>query len=187
MKCPRCGAPFNDAMPSCPGCDFSMDDLARRVGRRPPAREGWFSDLAGAFELHEAREIDAVVAGHNRSLRRGGQILVATISSSAPALPREVVFWLFNDWKVGGAAHEGILVLFSLEERRVECEVGFGWEHIITDQASGEVLDEKIVPLLKKDNLREAIEATAAAMAEIIGAAGPVATDAPAQSAGGAS
>ena len=52
------------------------------------------------------------------------------------------------------------MVLLAMQERRIECEVGYAWEPIISDVESGEVLDKLVLPLLKEGRVYEALRAS---------------------------
>ncbi len=155
MKCPRCGLIVTDQLPICQGCGFSIRDLDRRMGQMPE-RVGFVNDFARLLPTEEkARVEDRLSELHQRC---GGKVVLVTANSTKPIKPSEYVFWLFNRWSVGGGVHAGLLILLAWEERRIECEVGYSWEHIISDVESGEVLDAHVVPLLKAGKIAEALE-----------------------------
>ena len=99
----------------------------------------------------------------------GGELVLTTVKFTEPVKPSEYVFWLFNRWQVGGEWHTGLMVLLALEERRIECEVGYGWERFVSDLESGEVLDEYVLPLLKDGKFSEALQESAERLARRIG------------------
>ena len=162
MKCPRCGLIVTDQLPKCQGCGFSIRDLDRRMGQMPE-RVGFVNDFAKLLPTEEKARVEGRLSQfHQRcpigSDEHGGEIVLVTVNSTKPIKPSEYVFWLFNRWNVGGDAHAGLLILLAWEERRIECEVGYSWEHIISDVESGEVLDAHVVPLLKAGKIAEALE-----------------------------
>jgi len=46
---------------------------------------------------------------------------------------------LYEQWKVGNAKDEGVLILLAVRERRIRIEVGYGAEAYLTDSFSGDV------------------------------------------------
>jgi uncharacterized protein len=155
MKCPRCGLIVTDQTPKCQGCGFSIRDLDRRL-RSPLKRVGFVNDFAGLLSTEQRTAIEDQLTQFHQTF--GGEIVLATVDSTKPVKPSEYVFWLFNRWQVGGETHAGLMVLLAWEERRIECEVGYSWEPIISDVESGLTLDEYVVPLLKTGKIAEALE-----------------------------
>jgi len=156
MKCPRCGLIVTDEVPRCLGCGFTLEDLDRKIGK-VPERLGLVNDFARIL----SNEAKASLESHLETFRqaRGGEIVLVTASLTSPAKPSEYVFWLFNRWEVGGAGHEGLMLLLAMKERRIESEVGYGWEDIASDVETGAILDEYVVPLLKEEKIDQALAA----------------------------
>ena len=155
MKCPRCGLIVTDELPTCQGCGFSIRDLDRRI-RQMPERVGFVNDFAKLLSAEEKTQIEDRLSQFHQ--RCGGEIVLVTVNSTKPVKPSEYIFWLFNRWGVGGEVHAGLLILLAWEERRIECEVGYSWGHIISDVESGAILDAHVVPLLKAGKIAEALE-----------------------------
>lgn len=169
MDCPRCGLHVNDDVPACAGCGFTIADLDRAIGA-PPVRAGGLTDLAGLVDdgarAALAAHIDAQGRGHDADLA------VVTLPHARPITPRQYAFWLLNKWNVGGANNHGIVLLIAKDERRVECEVGYGLEACVTDDEAGLILDDAVVPHLKEARFADAIRAGIDALTARI-AAGP--------------
>lgn len=154
MKCPRCGLIVTDQVPQCQGCGFSLRDLDRLL-RSVPNRSGFVNDFAGVLSPEEKATLEAYLARFHQST--GGEIVLVTVASTRPVKPSEYVFWLFNRWEVGGAHHAGVMLLLALKERRIESEVGYALEGILSDVESAEVLEQHVVPLLKEGRMGEAL------------------------------
>jgi len=95
-------------------------------------------------------------------------VVVVTVENTRPLTPAQYVFWLYNEWGVGGKAHRGVMILVAVEERRVETEVGFGLENIITDERSGDVLDRVAVGPMKDGRFGEGLYEGARAIIGIL-------------------
>lgn len=169
MKCPRCGLIVTDRMPRCRGCGFSLQDLERRL-RQVPSRAGFVNDFARLLSQEEKTSLEHRLSQLRQDL--GGELVLVTIGSTKPVKPSEYVFWLFNRWQVGGDAHAGLMVLLAQKERRIECEVGYGWEPIVSETESGRVLDHHVLPLLETgkiyDALGEAVELLATIIEQVL-------------------
>jgi uncharacterized protein len=73
------------------------------------------------------------------------QIVVATVDSMQGLDENSYATELFDQWDIGDEEYDnGLLVLISLEERRVKIEVGYGLEGAITDADSGRILDSSL-------------------------------------------
>ena len=165
MKCPRCGLIVTDRVPQCRGCGFSLQDLERRL-RQVPSRAGFVDDFARLLSPEENASLEHRLSQFRQRL--GGELVLVTIQSAKPIKPSEYVFWLFDRWQVGGDAHAGLMVLLAEKERRIECEVGYGWEPIVSDIESGRVLDDHVLPLLKQGRVYDALGESAERLATII-------------------
>jgi len=144
MRCPSCSLEVSDAQPRCVGCGFTLADLDVAAGS-PPARDGLLCDPSGRLT---AEEREALIGQLQRTQSEiHGEIVVALLDRT-PIKPTPYAFWLFNRWQVGGDQHAGLLVLVDFDSRRVECEVGYAWEPVLDEEATGAMLDEHLVPAL---------------------------------------
>jgi len=159
MKCPRCGLIVTDEIPKCKGCGFTIADLGRKMSK-VPERRGFVNDFAGL--LTEADRSDMEKYLSNLQEDYGAELVLVTVKNTKPLKPSEYTFWLFNRWQVGGEIHAGLMLLLALSEKRIESEVGYSLESIVSDIESGDILDEYVVPLLKNgrfaDGLKQGIE-----------------------------
>lgn len=162
MKCPRCGVKINDALPKCEQCGFSLDDLASLAGKAPPERLGFVNDYVGKINAKTAKLLESELAAFKAEV--GPEVVLAVVQNTHPLKPSEYVFWLHNAWDLGGEQNLGILFLIALDERRVESEVGYGLEHIFTDEESEKLLVEVMVPYLAKGDFSKAAEQGAKAL-----------------------
>ena len=65
----------------------------------------------------------------------------------------------------------GLLLLFSRDDRKIRFEVGYGMEGVITDSISGRLLDEQALPFFREGQYGRGLYAVAKAAAEAIGKA----------------
>lgn len=147
MHCPKCAIDINDDAPQCPACGFHIDELDPVLGP-PPDRAGLVTDLAGVLSEHGFQRLTECLQAF--ADQTGHEFLVITRDSTAPRLPSEYVFWLFNRWQVGGEAHRGMLVLLAMQERRIEVEVGHPLEDLVTDAAAATILEAHAVPFFRE-------------------------------------
>ena len=164
MHCPKCAIDINDDFPQCPKCGFSINDLDMVLGV-PAPRNGLVNDFAKALGTGIPRLHERLQTFKDRT---GYDFFVVTIETSAPRLPSERVFWLFNRWKVGGENHSGILILLSMQERRIEVEIGFELERFVSDEAAGLILQRHAVTFLKRGELDQGLFYSADVLAGLV-------------------
>jgi uncharacterized membrane protein YgcG len=152
-------------VPECRGCGFSIADLDRKL-RQVPARVGFVNDFAGLLAAEDKAHLEERLSQLQQQL--DGELVLTMVRSTKPVKPSEYVFWLFNRWQVGGNAHTGLIVLLTQAERRIECEVGYGWEPFIAEEESGNVLDKHVLPLMQTGKIAEALREGVEQFARII-------------------
>jgi uncharacterized protein len=85
--------------------------------------------------------------------------------------PAEYVFWLANRWDMGGVENRGLLILLALHERRVESEVGYALEGLLSDAAAAQLLEEHVVPWLRTGQYAEGLYQAVNVLGKILEAA----------------
>lgn len=110
---------------------------------------GWISDRADILspqtEIQINRQIDRL------EQKNGAEIAVVTLDSTQPSIsPRVFARELFNYWGIGKAqANNGVLLLVTVEERRVEIITGRGIKHKLSDRKVQAIIDEEITPFYR--------------------------------------
>ena len=79
------------------------------------------------------------------------QIGVVLVNSIGSQVPKEFATALFRKWGIGDRKkNNGLLILIVKDQRRMEFEVGYGLEYLITDLASNRIQQGLMVPYFKK-------------------------------------
>lgn len=87
------------------------------------------------------------------------QIVVLTIDTLGDETIENYAFQVFNLNKLGQADEDnGLLILFSEEDREVRIEVGYGLEPIITDAISSRLVRNVMIPEFKEQRYFEGID-----------------------------
>jgi len=123
-----------------------------------PDRVGYCNDFAKVIGPEYSSKIDALASGVEENT--GVQMAVVTVKSVYPLDPKTYAVRLFEKWGIGLPAgrqgkkgkDNGLLILFVKRDKRVEVEVGYGLEGIITDGFAGEVLDKYAIPDFRKED-----------------------------------
>ncbi|MFN3940996.1 MAG: TPM domain-containing protein, partial [Chitinophagales bacterium] len=81
------------------------------------------------------------------------QVGVVVINSIGNAVPKEFATALFRHWGIGQAEKDnGLLILLVINQRRMEFEVGYGLEGILTDGICKRIQMEYMVPYAKQED-----------------------------------
>ncbi|MCO5168240.1 MAG: TPM domain-containing protein [Planctomycetes bacterium] len=88
----------------------------------------------------------------------GAELAVLIVRSAGGDDPRRFGLRVFNVWGVGKRGLDnGVLLLFAMEERRVELIAGLGYEDLFTEASSSSLLQETVVPRMRAGEPGEAI------------------------------
>jgi uncharacterized protein len=113
-----------------------------------PEYTGYVNDLAKVIDPENTSKLK--VLANKLKEDTGVELAVVTVKSTYPLDSKSYATQLFEKWGIGKKEKDsGLLVLFVRKDRRVEVEVGYGLEGIITDGFAGEVLDKYALPAFK--------------------------------------
>ncbi|MBE3575594.1 MAG: TPM domain-containing protein [Firmicutes bacterium] len=114
-----------------------------------PQPVGYVTDQAGVLSPAARASLEEDLARFEKS--SGIQLAVVTVKSVAPLDSKMYAVQLFSAWGIGKKGKDnGVLLLLAQQERRVEIEVGYGLEPVLTDGRAGEILDRYVVPALRR-------------------------------------
>ncbi|WP_225894467.1 TPM domain-containing protein [Atlanticothrix silvestris] len=132
---------------------FPLSGLAVTVQEVPNPRKeygGWVTDMAGILSDETEAQINQMIS--ELEAKKGTEMAVVTVPKTSPsASPKKFATELFNYWGIGKKGQDnGILLLISVGDRRVEIETGYGVEAILPDAKVGNIIDTQIIPQFKK-------------------------------------
>ncbi len=129
----------------------------REVPNPRKLNKGWVSDGARVLSPQ-------AIASLNQSLseleaKTGTELAVVTVTDTQPyPTPKDYATALFNEWKIGKkGADNGVLLLVSLKDRRVEIETGYGAEGVLPDARTGNIIRNHIIPRFKQEDYQGGI------------------------------
>lgn len=89
----------------------------------------------------------------------GAQIVVVTVNNLEGRSIEEYSTELFRTYGIGNKEkNNGVLLIVSVEDRRMRIEVGYGLEGKLNDAKTGRIQDNYIVPYLADDKWDEGIK-----------------------------
>jgi len=110
--------------------------------------DGYVTDRAGMLSLSAKENISAMIA--DLESKTDAEIAVATMDHLESGDIRSTAVSLFKQWGVGKKGKDnGILILLSKKERKVDIEIGYGMESVVTDGMAGEIIRNTMAPYFK--------------------------------------
>lgn len=113
-------------------------------------------DDANVVAAATEQQIDAELIDYEA--RSGNQIAVAVIETTGTQSIEDYTIDLARSWGVGRQDEDsGILLVIANGDRKLRIEVGRGLEGELTDLQSGRIIRERLVPLLERGDVTEAV------------------------------
>src|SRR6187455_1810745 len=123
----------------------------------PRARDGtWVTDMPGRLSPDTVARLNATIGEFERT--NGAEMAVVVIRSLGGLSIDEAAVKLFELWGIGKKSKDnGLLVLWSTDDRRVRVEVGYGLEGTLPDGKVGAILDTYVIPKFKAGDFDQGI------------------------------
>jgi len=126
-----------------------------------PESTGQVTDLAGVLTAEQLASLTETIAQFEAETTH--QIAVLTVKSLDGENIDDFSLRIANTWGVGRKEYDnGILIVIAPTERNVRIELGLGMEKYISDATAQAIIDEAMVPELRKGDheagLRKGLE-----------------------------
>ncbi|MFH0948498.1 MAG: TPM domain-containing protein [Elusimicrobiota bacterium] len=132
-----------------------------------PRPAGWVVDDAGVIDASSYQRMDATI--QELEQKTGAEIAVVSIKNLGNDSIDDFSVKLFKEWGIGKKGKDnGVLLISSIEDKKVKIEVGYGLEGILPDGLCGEILDTYIVPCFKKGEYGKGMADGVLAVASVI-------------------
>lgn len=138
---------------------LAAGSLARaQAGAQPvPALESRVTDRVGILDAAARATLESRLAEFET--RKGAQIAVLIVPSTAPEAIEAYAIRVVDAWKLGRrGVDDGALLLVATDDRAVRIEVGRGLEGALTDLTANRIIDELIVPRFRAGDFAGGIE-----------------------------
>lgn len=127
--------------------------LALTVQEVPNPRQsnsGWVTDMADILSPTTEARLNQIVS--ELEVKNGAEFAIVTVPQTNPdSTPKEFATGLFNTWKIGKKDRDnGLLLLISRGDRRIEIETGYGLEGVLPDAKVGQIIDRDMKPKFKQ-------------------------------------
>ncbi len=148
----------------------------QKVANPRTSNGGWVEDAGGVLGPEYIALINALA--ETLHTKTTSEFAVVTVDSLGGLAIEDFAARLFKQFGIGAAGKEnGLLLLFSRDDRRVRLEVGYGLEGTIPDAAASRLLDEQALPFFREGQYGRGLYAATKAAAGMIGAAAGVPFD----------
>ena len=138
----------------------------------PPMRDR-INDYANLLAEDDKIQLDEYLTYVENST--GAQIALLTIPSLEGDSLESFSMRVVEKWKLGQKEKDnGVLLLISLNDKKIRIEVGYGLEGELTDMTCGYIIREVIAPEFKKGNFAEGISAGLNAIGGVITKDAPI-------------
>jgi len=131
---------------------------AQEALRAVPELKTRVTDLADVIPADREAALEATLAEFER--RKGSQIAVLLVPSTAPEEIEQYSIRVVDAWKLGRkAVDDGALLIIATDDRRLRIEVGRGLEGVLTDLTSNRIITEIIRPRFRDGDYAGGVEA----------------------------
>lgn len=132
-----------------------------------PRPQGAVNDFAGVLSQESRRSME--ILSREVLSKTGVSIVVATMKDIGGADAAEYANRLYEAWGIGKKGEDkGVLIFLALKERRIRIETGYGVEGILPDGKVGEILDQYVVPFLRKGDYGKGLPNAVIAVSTVI-------------------
>ena len=132
-----------------------------------PTDNFFVNDFANVISNENEKEIMQI--GADLYKQTTAQIVVVTIDSLDGEEIRDYALQLGREWGIGdNNKNNGIVILLSVNDRKVDIEIGYGLEGAITDGMSGRILDEYALPYFSDNDFSEGLKETYKAVSSLV-------------------
>ena len=132
-----------------------------------PRPAGFVNDFANQLPVSTVQALEAKVRAYERVT--GNEIAVAVVPSLNGMLVDDYARGLFHAWGVGkSAVNNGVLFLWAPHERRIRIEVGTDLEGVLTDTATGLIV-ERVRELFRSGRYADGVNAAVDRIIERLG------------------
>ncbi len=134
-----------------------------------PDRRALVNDFAGVLSARTMRGLETL---SQELLDKSGVTVAVAVVPSLEGVPvEEYATTLYERWGIGKKGEDrGVLLLVAVKERRVRIETGYGLEGILPDGKVGAILDEYVIPHLRRDDWDSGVIGGVAGLIDVIDA-----------------
>lgn len=116
-----------------------------------PILTGHVVDETGTLSREQRSSLEQTLTAFEA--RKGSQLVVLLISSSAPEPIETYAIRVAERWKLGRKkVDDGAILIVAKNDRTVRIEVGYGLEGVLNDAMSKRIIEDGIIPRFRQDD-----------------------------------
>jgi len=122
----------------------------------PTKRNSYIANPDGVIKP----DIEKIIAERLQNIKNtsSNQVAIVIVKTIDDQVPKDFAVKLFDKWGIGEKGKDnGLLILLVMDQRRIEFEVGYGLEGIITDYRSNDIIQNYMLPEMKSARVDQAI------------------------------
>jgi len=124
----------------------------------PGSPSGYVNDFAGVLRADTKQALEAELTAFKQAT--SNEVTVVTVPNMGGDYIENYAVKLFAEWGIGTKGKDnGVLLLLSIEERKMKIEVGYGLEGALPDSVAQSILNNEMTPLLKAGDYDGAVTA----------------------------
>lgn len=124
----------------------------------PGSPSGYVNDFAQVMSTAAKQSLEAELTTFKQTT--SNEITIVTVPNMGGDYIENYAVKLFAEWGIGTKTKDnGILLLLSIEERKMRIEVGYGLEGALPDSVAQSILNNEMTPLLKAGDYDGAVTA----------------------------
>ncbi|MEA2014529.1 MAG: TPM domain-containing protein [Thermodesulfobacteriota bacterium] len=140
-------------------CAYGSSDFPRPVGA--------VNDFAGIISQRYAQSMESL--SREVLSKTGTSVIIVTMKDIGGDEPGDYANRLYEAWGIGKKDEDkGVLIFLAVKERRIRIETGYGVEGILPDGLVGDMLDQYVVPWLRKGDYSNGLSSAVVAVSSII-------------------
>jgi uncharacterized protein len=125
------------------------------------------TDLTGTLTREQVASLEQML--HSFEARKGSQIAVLMVPSTAPEPVEQYALRVAEQWKIGRSKiDDGAILVVAKNDRALRIEVGYGLEGALNDATASRIIREVIVPRFRENDFYGGINAGVDRMIRVI-------------------
>jgi uncharacterized protein len=150
---------------------YPLPSLAVTVQEVPNPQQvegGWVTDMADLLDFKTKAKLNQIIS--HLEAENGTEVAIVTIPDTAPSgTLKQFATQLFKYWGIGKTGiNNGVLLLISKNDRRVEIETGYGLEKIVPKTLIGDIINQQILPNFEQGEFADGILAGTEALIGVL-------------------
>ena len=123
-----------------------------------PALHSHVTDLTGTLSASDKSALEQKLASWEG--QKGAQFAILMVPTTQPDTIDQYSQRVTDQWKIGRKGiDDGVLLLIAKDDKKLRIQVGKGFEGALTDVTSKRIIEENIVPPLRKGDFAGGINA----------------------------